>query len=125
LDRLHGFLPGWELPKIRPENYAQGYGFITDYMAEIFARFRRRNYQTIVNAQVDFSSLTGRNQDAIRKTTAGLLKLIFPQRTVDDLQADELEMCTELAFECRQRVVEQLAIQAPGEFKPMNWHVKR
>jgi ATP-dependent Lon protease len=125
LDRLHGFLPGWELPKIRPENYAQGYGFITDYMAEIFARFRRRNYQTIVNAHVDFSSLTGRNQDAIRKTTAGLLKLIFPQRTVDDLQADELEMCTELAFECRQRVVEQLAIQAPGEFKPMNWHVKR
>jgi ATP-dependent Lon protease len=121
LDRLHAFLPGWELPKIRPENYAQGYGFITDYVAEIFARFRRRNYQTIVNAHVNFGKLTGRNQDAIRKTTAGLLKLIHPHRTVDDLQPEELSMCVALAFECRQRVIEQLSVQAPAEFRLMEW----
>ncbi len=124
LDRLHAFLPGWELPKIRPENYAQGYGFITDYVAEIFARFRRRNYQTIVNAHVDFGRLTGRNQDAIRKTAAGLLKLIHPHRTVDSLQPEELSMCLDLAFECRQRVIEQLAVQAPAEFRLMEWSAR-
>ena len=121
LDRLHAFLPGWELPKIRPENFAPGYGFITDYLAEIFTRLRRRNYQTVVNAHVDFSSLTGRNQDAIRKTAAGLLKLIFPHRTADDLAAEELAMCLDLAIECRARVIEQLAIQAPGEFRPLSF----
>ena len=46
LGRIHAFLPSWELPKIRPENYAQGYGFISDYLAEIFMRLRRKNYQT-------------------------------------------------------------------------------
>ena len=121
LDRLHAFLPGWELPKIKPENFAQGYGFITDYLAEIFTRLRRRNYQTVVNAHVDFSSLTGRNQDAIRKTTAGLMKLIFPHRTNDDLAEDELEMCLSVAVECRARVIEQLAVQAPGEFRPLHF----
>jgi ATP-dependent Lon protease len=125
LDRLHAFLPGWELPKIRPENYAQGYGFITDYLAEIFTRLRRRNYQAIVNARVDFSALTGRNQDAIRKTTAGLLKLIYPHRTAETLTDDELASCLALAFECRQRVIEQLAIQAPGEFQALDADVLR
>lgn len=119
LDRLHAFLPGWELPKIRPENYAQGYGFITDYLAEIFNRLRRRNYQTVVSATVDLSELTGRNQDAIRKTAAGLLKLVYPHRTGDDIAAEEMQTCLDLAFECRSRVIEQLCVQAPGEFRPL------
>ncbi|MGA9350069.1 MAG: BREX system Lon protease-like protein BrxL [Anaerolineae bacterium] len=118
LDRLHAFLPGWEVPKNQPENYAQGYGFITDYLAEIFSRFRRRNYQTVVNSRVDFSGLTGRNQDAIRKTAAGLLKLVFPHRAAEDLADDELDLCLDLAVECRARVLDQLAVLAPSEFKP-------
>lgn len=121
LDRLHAFLPGWELPKIRPENYAQGYGFITDYMAEIFTRLRRRNYQTVVNARVDFSGLTGRNQDAIRKTTAGLLKIIFPHQSGDELPADDLLICLAPAIECRARVIDQLVVQAPGEFRRLTF----
>jgi ATP-dependent Lon protease len=116
LDRIHCFLPGWELPKIKPENYAQGYGFITDYLAEIFSRLRRRNYQTHVNAFVNFGGITGRNQDAIRKVGAGLLKLIHPNRTTEDLQPEELKLCIDLAIECRERVLDQLSIMAPGEF---------
>lgn len=107
------------MPNNQPENYAQGYGFITDYLAEIFNRFRRRNYQTVVNARVDFSELTGRNQDGICKTTAGLLKLIFPHRTAEDLTDDELDLCLNLATECRARVIDQLAVLAPSEFKSM------
>ena len=124
LDRLHAFLPGWELPKIRPENYAAGYGFITDYLAEIFTRLRRRNYQSVVNARADLGGLTGRNEDAIRKTAAGLLKLIFPHRTTDDLTEEELRPCLDLGIECRARVVDQLAVLAPMEFKPAAFEVR-
>lgn len=116
LDRIHAFLPGWELPKIRPENYAQGYGFITDYLAEIFTRLRRRNYQMHVSARVDLGGMTGRNQDALRKITAGLLKLIYPHKTDETLTAQELESCLDIAAECRKRVLAQLAVMAPGEF---------
>jgi len=124
LDRIHAFLPGWEMPKVRPENYATGYGFITDYMAEIFSRLRRRNYQTHVAAHVDFGKMTGRNQDALKKTTAGLLKLVFPHRTADDLQPDELKTCLSLATECRQRVLDQLAVMLPEEFGGVRVEVK-
>ncbi|MBI3966890.1 MAG: endopeptidase La, partial [Chloroflexi bacterium] len=116
LDRLHAFLPGWELPKIRPENYAQGYGFMTDYLAEIFTRLRRKNHQTHVQRWVDFKHMTGRNQDAIRRTAAGLLKLLYPHRTPETLLREELLPCLDLAVECRARVIEQLSRMAPGEF---------
>ncbi len=125
LDRLHAFLPGWELPKVRPENYAQGCGFITDYLAEIFTRLRRRNYQLHVAARVDFGGATGRNQDAIKKTTAGLLKLIYPHRTVQTLTDAEFEPCFALAVECRRRVVEQLAVMQPQEFGTAQWTFER
>ena len=125
LDRIHCFLPGWELPKIRPENYAQGYGFITDYLAEIFSRLRRRNYQLHVNNHVDFGSITGRNQDAIRKICAGLLKLIFPNRTSDTLLAEELDICLSMAIESRERVLDQLSIMSPNEFTSSKLVVKR
>ncbi len=74
---------------------------------------------------IDFSSLTGRNQDAIRKTTAGLLKLIFPHATSEELKDEELSMGLKLATECRARVVDQLAILAPGEFKPAQFQLGR
>jgi predicted ATP-dependent Lon-type protease len=61
--------------------------------------------------------MTGRNQDAIKKTTSGLLKLLFPHKTPETVQISELKCCLELAIECRQRILDQLAIISPGEFK--------
>jgi ATP-dependent Lon protease len=122
LDRIHAFLPGWELPKIQPENYAQGYGFITDYLAEIFVRLRRlTHFLTAVQAQANLDGLTGRNQSAVAKTASGLLKLIYPHRTADDLEREELSVCLDMAAECRERVIEQLAIMAPEEFKSVQF----
>lgn len=120
LDRIHAFLPGWEMPKIKPENYARGYGFITDYLADIFSLLRRKNYQTIVSKHIDFSDMTGRNTDSIMKTASGLLKLIFPHRTYDNIDAEELKICLDLAIECRQNVIDQLRVMAPEEFKRIN-----
>ena len=108
------------MPKIKPDNYAKGYGFVTDYLAEIFTRLRRKNYQIIVDAHISFGKLTGRNQDAIKKTTAGLLKLIFQHRTPETIELDELKLCLNLAIECRQMIIDQLAIIAAGEFKGLH-----
>jgi ATP-dependent Lon protease len=124
LDRIHAYLPGWEMPKIRPENYAIGYGLLTDYMAEIFAELRRRNYQIHVNAWVDFGNMTGRNQDAIKKTIAGMLKLLHPHRTPDTLTNDEISPLTEIAVEMRQRVTDQLAKILPTEFSNVKYEFR-
>jgi len=116
LDRIHAYLPGWEMPKIQPENYAIGYGFLTDYMAEIFSELRRRNFQTHVAAWLDMSGMTGRNHDAIKKTVAGLLKLLHPHRTPETITRDEITPLVETAVEMRKRVTEQLAKMLPAEF---------
>ncbi len=104
------------MPKIRPENYATGYGFLTDYLAEIFAELRRRNFQTHVNAWIDLGAMTGRNQDAIKKTAAGLLKLLHPHRSVEDITLEEIAPIIELAVEMRKRTTDQLAVVLPAEF---------
>jgi ATP-dependent Lon protease len=116
LDRLHAYLPGWEIPKIAPENYATGYGFISDYLAEIFRLLRRRNFQTHMTARVVFESMTGRNQDAVQKTAAGLLKLIYPHRSPDEIEPEELMFCLDLAVEMRRCITDQLRVIAPKEF---------
>ncbi|MCG2658874.1 MAG: BREX system Lon protease-like protein BrxL [Kiritimatiellae bacterium] len=116
LDRIHSYVPGWEMPKIKPENYATGYGFLTDYMAEIFADLRRRNFQTHVAAAMDFGGMTSRNQDAIKKTTAGMLKLLYPNMTADQVDADKVRALVAFAAEMRKRVVDQLAVMKPEEF---------
>jgi len=117
LDRIHAYLPGWEIPKIRPENYATGYGFLTDYLAEIFAELRRLNFQTHVNYWVDFGAMTGRNQDAVKKTVAGLLKLLYPHlREPAQVRAEQIEPLVILAIELRKRVTDQLAVILPNEF---------
>lgn len=115
LDRIHAFLPGWEIPKIRPDNYAQGYGFITDYLAEIFNRLRRMNYSLLIEKYVE-GGLTSRNQTAIKKTASGLIKLIYPHRDVDSIQYEEYSICISHAIEHRSRVIDQLSVMAPEEF---------
>ena len=116
LDRIHAYLPGWEMPKIRPENYAPGYGFLTDYLAEIFANLRRLNFQTHVSATVDFGGMTSRNQDAIKKTTAGMLKLLHPHMTADRVDVEKIRSLISFAAEMRKRVIDQLAVMKPEEF---------
>jgi ATP-dependent Lon protease len=117
IDRIHSYLPGWEMKKIQKENFALSYGLMTDYFAEIIRKLRDRPFLTVVNARVDFSGETGRNQDAIQKTTSGLLKLLFPHRDNETLQTEELLMCLSLAIETRQIIIDQLARISPGEYK--------
>jgi ATP-dependent Lon protease len=93
-------------------------------MAEIFAELRRRNFQTHVSAWVDFGNMTGRNQDAIKKTVAGLLKLLHPHRTPDTLGSEEIQPLMEIAVEMRRRVTDQLAKILPTEFHNVQYGFK-
>jgi ATP-dependent Lon protease len=117
IDRLNAYIPGWEIKKIRKEYYAKGYGFMTDYFAEILKRLRERAIQTIVSARVDFGGETSRNQDSVQKTTSGLLKLVFPHRDVDSIEMEELKLCLDIAVEARQIIYDQMAVISPGEYQ--------
>ncbi len=120
LDRLHGYLAGWEIPKLTPDSYAKDYGFITDYFCEIMHELRRVDLLAAHRSRFDLVDLgrttrgvSGRDQRAVLKTASGLLKLLYPNGQVAD---DELEELLVLACELRQRVREQLHLMAPGEY---------
>lgn len=124
LDRIHAYLPGWEIPKLAPDSYAQDYGFITDYFCEIMHELRRIDLLASIRSQFKLANLaetsqglSGRDQRAVMKTTSGLLKLLYPDGRVAD---DELEEVLMLSCELRQRVREQLHLMAPGEYDRVN-----
>jgi ATP-dependent Lon protease len=120
LDRIHAYLPGWEIPKLAPDSYSQDYGFITDYFCEIMHELRRIDLLAPIRKRfelIDFGKtghgVSGRDQRAVMKTTSGLLKLLFPDGRATD---SELEEILSLSCELRQRVREQLHLMAPGEY---------
>lgn len=123
IDRLHGYVPGWEIPKIHPGSLAQDYGFITDYFCEIMHELRRKDvlgslkgrYQ-LVDTSTAQAGITGRDVRGVEKILSGLLKLMYPHGQVTDDQLGEL---LSLAIEGRQRVRNQLHLMAPGEYGPV------
>lgn len=123
IDRLHYYLPGWEIPKITPESASKDYGFITDYFCEIMHELRRvevlgplKNRFELLDGSGQGPGLTSRDVRAIHKTLSGLLKLMYPHGQVTDEQLEELLL---LAMEGRQRVRNQLHLMSPGEYYPV------
>jgi ATP-dependent Lon protease len=115
LDRIHGYLPGWEIPKITPESLTHGVGFVTDYFGEVLARMREDDFQGRVRSLAFAAGMTRRDQVAVERLGSGLIKLLYPDGIMTDPQLHEVAA---LACELRQRVHDQLAVLAPGEFKP-------
>lgn len=114
IDRLHYYLPGWEIPKLGHEQLTDGFGFIVDYLAEAFRELRRRNFTDMIDAHFSLGAhLNARDAKAVRKTVAGLLKLLHPHR---DATIEELQAYLELALEGRRRVKEQLKKLGAFEF---------
>jgi len=123
IDRLHCYLPGWEIPKIGPESASQDYGFITDYLCEIMHELRRvdvlgrlKNRFELFDTSGLSQGLTSRDVRAVHKTLSGLLKLLYPHGEVTDAQLEEVLL---LALEGRQRIRNQLHLMAPGEYYPV------
>jgi ATP-dependent Lon protease len=120
LDRIHAYLPGWEIPKLSPQSYSRDYGFITDYFCEIMHELRRIDLIGAMRSRfelMDFGKtsqgISGRDQRAVIKNASGLLKILCPDGNVSD---EELEELMSLSCELRQRVREQLHLIAPGEY---------
>ena len=107
IDRLHAYLPGWEIDVIRGEMFTKGYGFIVDYLAEILRHLRSEDYSNRPDQFFQVSEkISTRDRDAIFKSMSGLLKLIFPDGGQTEAEVEEL---LRLAMESRKRVKDQLA----------------
>lgn len=105
-DRMHAYLPGWEIPKMRPEFLSNQYGLIVDYLAEILRELRKHNYSDSIDKHFKLgNNLNQRDVIAVRKTVSGLLKLLYPNGEFDK---EQLEKCMVYALESRRRVKEQL-----------------
>ncbi len=116
IDRIHGLIPGWELPKIMKSrlHLSNDYGFASDYFAEIMHELRKRDYGRFVDEHVEFEGPTTiRDERGIRKVASGLLKLLYPH---GEFTRSELQEVMELAVEVRQRVADWLHELSPGEF---------
>lgn len=122
LDRMHAYLPGWEVQKLRKDHFSEDYGFIVDYLAEVLKALRREDRTADFREYFGLAdSLTTRDRDSIAKTFSGLLKIIYPHNEYSPAEAEEL---FEFAVECRKRVKNQLII-IDDTFEPVDFSYSR
>jgi ATP-dependent Lon protease len=106
LDRIHYYIPGWEVPKMRMEFFTDHYGFVVDYLAEALRELRRHSFTEVIDQHFTMGAhLNARDVKAVRKSVSGLIKLIYPDGRVTK---EELAELLALALEGRRRVKEQL-----------------
>ncbi|MGL6072782.1 MAG: BREX system Lon protease-like protein BrxL [Fimbriiglobus sp.] len=113
-DRMHGYIPGWEVPKISPASIASGVGFVVDYFGEVLTRMREDSFVDAVRGVAMHPGLTRRDQTAVERIGSGLLKILHPD---GKWTPEELTEIVTYACELRQRVHHQLSQFAPGEFR--------
>jgi ATP-dependent Lon protease len=113
-DRIHFYLPGWEIPKMRNEFFTDHYGFVVDYLAEALKELRKHNYTEVLGRHFALGAhLNARDAKAVRKTVSGLVKLLFPH---EEYSREELAEMAEMAIEGRRRVKEQLKKMGSFEY---------
>lgn len=114
LDRIHFYLPGWEVPKMRIEYFTDHYGFVVDYLAEALKELRRHNFTEMIDRYFSMGShLNARDVKAVRKTVSGLIKLIYPD---GEVSREDMAELVDLALEGRRRVKEQLKKMGSFEY---------
>lgn len=119
LDRIHCYLPGWEIPKFRPEHFTNDYGFISDYLAEFIRELRKEQYGDAIDQYFRFGkNLNQRDTIAVRRMVDGYLKLVYPD---GEFTKEQLEEILQLALEMRRRVKEQLKKLGGMEFYDVNF----
>ena len=119
LDRIHCYLPGWEIPKFRPEHFTNDYGFISDYLAEFIRELRKEQYGDALDHYFRLGkNLNQRDTIAVRRMVDGYLKLMYPDGVLDK---SELEEVLQISLEMRRRVKEQLKKLGGMEFYDVNF----
>ncbi|MBN1134189.1 MAG: protease Lon-related BREX system protein BrxL [Methanosarcinaceae archaeon] len=118
-DRIHYYLPGWEVPKFRPEHFTDKYGFIVDYLAEFLREMRKRSYSDMIFKYFTLgNNLNQRDVIAVKKTFSGLAKIIYPDENISKEDSQEI---LEYALVGRRRVKEQLKKIGGMEFFDVNF----
>lgn len=119
LDRLHCYLPGWEIPKFRPEHFTNDYGFISDYLAEFIRELRKEQYGDAIDHYFRLDkNLNQRDTIAVRRMADGYLKLLYPDGS---FTKEEVEEVLQISLEMRRRVKEQLKKLGGMEFYDVNF----
>lgn len=119
LDRMHSYIPGWEIPKYRPDFFTNDYGFITDYLSEFIRELRKDSFGNLMDKYFRLgSNLNQRDTIAVRKTVSGLIKLVYPD---GEISKEEIREILEIALELRRRVKEQLKKIGGMEFYDVNF----
>ncbi|WP_293648769.1 protease Lon-related BREX system protein BrxL [uncultured Pantoea sp.] len=118
-DRFHAYIPGWEIPKMRPEFFTNRYGLITDYLAEYMREMRKRSFSDAIDKFFKLgNNLNQRDVIAVRRTVSGLLKLMHPDGAYGK---EDVRVCLSYAMEVRRRVKEQLKKLGGLEFFDVNF----
>ncbi|MBP1547891.1 MAG: protease Lon-related BREX system protein BrxL [Oscillospiraceae bacterium] len=119
LDRIHCYIPGWEIPKFRPEHFTGEYGFITDYFAEFMRELRKEQFGDAIDKYYKLGrNLNQRDTIAVRKMVGGFIKLIFPD---GNYTKEDIEEILRISLEMRRRVKEQLKKLGGMEFYDINF----
>ena len=114
IDRLHCYVPGWEIPKMTNDLFTEHHGLVVDYLAEALRELRRHNFTEIIDRHFSLGAhLNARDRKAVRKTVSGLMKIVYPR---GEASPEELGELLELALESRRRVKEQLEKMGSFEY---------
>ncbi|MFH1749165.1 MAG: BREX system Lon protease-like protein BrxL [Planctomycetota bacterium] len=117
MDRIHAYLPGWDIPKVSKELFTDHFGLVSDFLAECWNRLRTQSRVSVLQDRVFFGgALSGRDTTGAQKTISGLLKLLYPDAEAPVAEED-LEWAVRLALECRRRVKEQQKRIGSAEFR--------
>jgi ATP-dependent Lon protease len=116
MDRIHAFLPGWDVPKISKEFLTNHFGLVSDFLSECWSQLRNQSRVSLLQNRVFFGgALSGRDTNAVNKTVSGLLKLLYPGE--GDVTEEDLEWAVHIAMEARRRVKEQQKRIGAAEFR--------
>lgn len=116
MDRIHAFLPGWDVPKINKALLTSHFGLVSDFLSECWSQLRNESRVSLLQGRVYFGgALSGRDTNAVNKTASGLLKLLYP--TADNVSDDDIEWAVRIALEARRRVKEQQKRVGAAEFR--------
>ena len=119
LDRIHCYLPGWEIPKFRPDHFTDDYGFITDFLSEFIRELRKEQHGDALDKYFRLGrNLNQRDTIAVRKMVGGFIKLLYPDGNYDKEQVEEI---LKISLEMRRRVKEQLKKLGGMEFYDVNF----
>jgi ATP-dependent Lon protease len=117
MDRIHAYLPGWDVPKLNPSLFTEHFGMVSDFLSECFTQLRNQSRISALQNKVYYGgALSGRDINGVNKTVSGLLKLLYPDSNAEIPDAD-LEWAVRLALEVRRRVKEQQKRIGAAEFR--------